>query len=43
MSNAALTRERVEDALFTAGYWAVFGLLLLPIVVVITTSFQASE
>ncbi|MGZ0746975.1 MULTISPECIES: ABC transporter permease [unclassified Haloparvum] len=43
MSSAAQTRERIEDALFTAGYWAVFGLLLLPIVVVIATSFQASQ
>lgn len=36
-------RERIENALFRAGYWAVFALMMLPIVVVVTTSFQAGQ
>lgn len=37
------SRERAEDALFRAGYWLVFALLMLPIVVVFVTSFQQSD
>lgn len=40
MSRSAVTRERVEDALFAAGYWLVFAFLLLPLLVVFVTSFQ---
>lgn len=40
MSEFGVSRERVEDALFRAGYWLVFAVLMLPIVVVFVTSFQ---
>lgn len=40
MSEVNVSRERVEDALFRAGYWLVFAVLMLPIVVVFVTSFQ---
>lgn len=43
MSEAGLPRERVEDVLFKMGYWTVFALMLLPIVVVVATSFQQSN
>jgi ABC-type spermidine/putrescine transport system permease subunit II len=43
MSDGAIPRERVEDALFRAGYWLVFMLLMLPLVVVFVTSFQESS
>lgn len=43
MSEVELPRERIEDALFRAGYWFVFALLMLPIVVVFVTSFQESS
>lgn len=38
-----VSRERVEDALFRTGYWLVFAVLMLPIVVVFVTSFQQSS
>ncbi|GGM65346.1 putative spermidine/putrescine transport system permease protein/spermidine/putrescine transport system permease protein [Halarchaeum rubridurum] len=43
MSEVELTRERVEDALFRAGYWLLFAVIMLPIVVVFVTSFQRGE
>ncbi len=43
MSEAGVSRERIEDALFRAGYWLVFAVLMLPIVVVFVTSFQQSS
>jgi putative spermidine/putrescine transport system permease protein/spermidine/putrescine transport system permease protein len=39
----AVSRERVEDVLFRAGYWLVLAVLMLPIVVVFVTSFQQSS
>ncbi|WP_232688464.1 ABC transporter permease [Halobacterium zhouii] len=38
-----VTRERAEDALFRAGYWLVFAVAMLPIVVVFVTSFQQGQ
>ncbi|QDX41862.1 ABC transporter permease [Salarchaeum sp. JOR-1] len=38
-----MSRERVEDALFRAGYWLLFAVILLPILVVFVTSFQQGE
>jgi len=43
VSEVELPRERVEDALFRAGYWLVFAIVMLPIVVVFVTSFQQGE
>ncbi|MCG1002825.1 MULTISPECIES: ABC transporter permease [Halobacterium] len=43
MSENGLTRERVEDLLFQAGYWTVLALMLLPIAVVFVTSFQQAD
>jgi ABC-type spermidine/putrescine transport system permease subunit II len=39
----SVSRERVEDWAFAAGYWTVLALMLLPIVVVVVTSFQRAE
>jgi putative spermidine/putrescine transport system permease protein/spermidine/putrescine transport system permease protein len=38
----ALERESVEDALFKAGYSAIFAFMLVPLVIVIATSFSPS-
>jgi ABC-type spermidine/putrescine transport system permease subunit II len=38
-----VARERLEDWLFAAGYWTVLALMLLPIVVVVVTSFQSGQ
>ncbi|MFB6113733.1 MAG: ABC transporter permease [Halodesulfurarchaeum sp.] len=38
-----MSRERIEDWLFRTGYWLVAGLVLLPIAVVVVTSFQESQ
>lgn len=43
MSDVESTRERIEDVLFRAGYWLVFAIIMLPIVVVFVTSFQQGE
>jgi ABC-type spermidine/putrescine transport system permease subunit II len=43
MSEPVISRERVEDVLFRAGYWLLFALLMLPILVVFVTSFQESS
>ncbi|MEE6209169.1 ABC transporter permease [Salarchaeum sp. III] len=38
-----VSRERVEDVLFRAGYWLLFAVIMLPILVVFVTSFQQGE
>ncbi|GAD52963.1 spermidine Putrescine ABC transporter permease component potC [Halarchaeum acidiphilum MH1-52-1] len=43
MSEVELSRERAEDVLFRAGYWLLFALIMLPIVVVFVTSFQRGQ